>query len=554
MTPNEIILALVDVASAAFAVQHGASEFMQQTHVDGDDVKSLQEKLAILDQLPQPANMPPLTPSAKARYYMQSFLGGAPVEIDGKEFSAAFLLSSLGEEVQPPLMPGVLRKPANDGWVLAKETVVEMPDGKKELGYTMIHGLPVFTDEQDAHKSHGELNLPLGWVVMRVQQLIPGYVLPEVALADIEAQQRAVRGFGNPSAAEINDITMDVLGKWPSFEAQSWACKVVTAVAEKLRSQDIAAARDKLLADTATEAHRIWNDADLLASLRRLCGYVENGSSESIGISQDDATHEWILRIGPSMSPRVRHFHARSFHQVIRLAADDMLENETCKFCGFEVEFPCDEPPPDICSAAIRAAEKQKRSKPDVKVTANVANAVQSFEAVAAAVKESARDLMKATLIQLKDEVDSTTAKRIITKVGGAQKMMDIPEALVVAVTIAASDRIALERKLKVLRAEGNHGAVEALLRGIDEVSPAVRIIQDNVQRVVTETREAFNVATHWPTPPLPLPDPVMVGSPPCQSFAPREKVESDDAAGLPAEAPQGQGGEFDGGGASGNF
>jgi hypothetical protein len=254
------------------------------------------------------------------------------------------------------------------------------------------------------------------------------------------------------------------------------------------------------------------------------------------------------------MSPRVRHFHARSFHQVIRLAADDMLENETCKFCGFEVEFPCDEPPPDICSAAIRAAEKQKRSKPDVKVTANVANAVQSFEAVAAAVKESARDLMKATLIQLKDEVDSTTAKRIITKVGGAQKMMDIPEALVVAVTIAASDRIALERKLKVLRAEGNHGAVEALLRGIDEVSPAVRIIQDNVQRVVTETREAFNVATHWPTPPLPLPDPVMVGSPPCQSFAPREKVESDDAAGQPAEAPQGQGGEFDGGGASGNF
>lgn len=31
--------------------------------------------------------------------------------------------------------------------------------------------------------------------------------------------------------AQINEITMGRLGKWPSFEAQSWACKVVHAVA-----------------------------------------------------------------------------------------------------------------------------------------------------------------------------------------------------------------------------------------------------------------------------------------------------------------------------------
>ena len=30
--------------------------------------------------------------------------------------------------------------------------------------------------------------------------------------------------------AWINEITMDALGQWPSFEAQSWACKVVHAV------------------------------------------------------------------------------------------------------------------------------------------------------------------------------------------------------------------------------------------------------------------------------------------------------------------------------------
>jgi hypothetical protein len=455
MTPNDIIAALLDVASAAFRVQHGSSEFMQQTHADTEDMGHLRDALRVLDQLPQPANQPPLTPSAKARHYMQSFLQGAPVRIGSEEFSAALILSGLNENVGQP----------------------------------------------------------------------------------------APRGFGNPSAAEINDITMDTLGKWPSFEAQSWACKVVTAVAEKLRSQDIAAARDKLLADTASEAHKIWNDAELLASLRRLCGYVENGSSEPIGISQDDATNEWVLRVGPAMSPRARHFHARSFHQVIRLAADDMLENETCKFCGFEVEFPCDEPPPDICSAAIRAAEKQKRAKPEVKVTANVAGAVKSFNEVAAAVKESSRDLMKATLIQLKDEASAETAKRIIAKVGGVQKMMDIPDEVVVAVTIAASDRIALERRLKVLRAEGNLAAVEALLRGVDEV-PAVPQpkVEGDDPMAMARLSVAIQQESREPMPALPAWPPLEPIIPPV-----REDLGQSDQV-------QGQGGEFDGGGASGDF
>ena len=456
MTPNDIIAALLDVASAAFAVQHGAQEHMQQTHVDGDDMGRLRAKLFVLDRLPQPANQPPMTPSAKARHYMQSFLQGAPVLIGSEEFSAALILSGLNENVDQP----------------------------------------------------------------------------------------APRGFGNPTAAEINDITMDTLGKWPSFEAQSWACKVVTAVAEKLRSQDIAAARDKLLADTANEAHKIWNDAELLASLRRLCGYVENGSSEPIGISQDDATNEWVLRIGPAMTTRARHFHARSFHQVIRIAADDMLENETCKFCGFEVEFPCDEPPVDICSAAIRAAEKQKRAKPEVKVTADVSQAVQSFEAVAAAVKESARDLMKATLIQLKDEAGGVTAKRIITKVGGVQKMAEIPEALVVAVTIAASDRINLERRLKVLRAEGNLAAVEALLRGVDEVpAPPQPKVEGDDPAAMARLSVAIQQESREPMPAIPL-------------FAPggQYDIETKHADQVPDDQVQGQGGEFDGGGASGDF
>ncbi len=32
--------------------------------------------------------------------------------------------------------------------------------------------------------------------------------------------------------------------------------------------------------------------------LRRLCGYVEDGSNTSVTIAQDDATKDWVLIIG----------------------------------------------------------------------------------------------------------------------------------------------------------------------------------------------------------------------------------------------------------------
>lgn len=455
MTPNDIIAALLDVASAAFAVQHGAPD------TGNDDMARLRAKLFVLDRLPQPANQPPLTPSAKARHYMMEFLGGRPVEIDSKAFSAAFWLSGLGEPI-PQIQ------------------AVTIPDP------------------------------------------IP-------------------RGFGDPTDAEINEITQFNLGKWPSFEAQSWACKVVHAVAEKLREKDIAAMRDKLLADTANEAHKIWNDADLLASLRRLCGYVENGSSESIGISQDDATGEWVLRIGPSMSPRVRHFHARSFHQVIRLAADDMLENERCKFCGFEVEFPCDEPPPDICSAAIRAAEKQKRATPSI----------AAMKPAGPSPEYLAREAMNKLLLELATTYSNRTAKRIILDVGGAPKMKDIPDDKVQAVTIAARDRLAFERRVAELKAAGDTAGLESLLRGTQgktagspETAARQVEIQDRLHRVVAITREEFGMPA--PQFPMTIMDPMRLAG--IDTSGTREvELPQDDQV-------QGQGGTFDGGGASGDF
>jgi hypothetical protein len=95
---------------------------------------------------------------------------------------------------------------ANNGWLIARETVVEMPDGKKELGYTTLDGIGVFTDEADAHKSLRELNLPIGWVVMHVNQLIPGYIMPEVATCAADAKDAERYQF---ACSEGYRITVD---------------------------------------------------------------------------------------------------------------------------------------------------------------------------------------------------------------------------------------------------------------------------------------------------------------------------------------------------------
>lgn len=54
-----------------------------------------------------------------------------------------------------------------------------------------------------------------------------------------------------------------------------------------------------------------------LVDLRELCGYVENGSEQSVTIFQDDATRTWHLRIG-----KFKTYWAEGFEAVIHKAAE----------------------------------------------------------------------------------------------------------------------------------------------------------------------------------------------------------------------------------------
>lgn len=61
-------------------------------------------------------------------------------------------------------------------------------------------------------------------------------------------------------------------------------------------------------------------DTELLNGLRKLCGYVENGSNTSVTIFRDDATRDWVVYVGN------RWYWGRDFKETIRKAIDDNQE------------------------------------------------------------------------------------------------------------------------------------------------------------------------------------------------------------------------------------
>ena len=73
--------------------------------------------------------------------------------------NAALSAPSYGEQVR-------------EGFLLARETVLELPGGSKELGYTPMPGLGVFVSNDEVFAAIRELGLPLGWVSVRLGQVI----------------------------------------------------------------------------------------------------------------------------------------------------------------------------------------------------------------------------------------------------------------------------------------------------------------------------------------------------------------------------------------------
>lgn len=114
------------------------------------------------------------------------------------------------------------------------------------------------------------------------------------------------------------------------------------------------------LADTADEAHKIINDAGLLANLHDLFK-MEPCAEVSI---RELKTGGWTIYVDPfDQDTKPRSYRSTSMHQAIVVAHKgerDLLqpEHEECQFCGFTVETPCEVPPADACPTAVAAQVK----------------------------------------------------------------------------------------------------------------------------------------------------------------------------------------------------
>lgn len=74
-------------------------------------------------------------------------------------------------------------------FVIARETAFDLPGRpRKELGYIVPAGSVSFPTQEAAHEAHREMGLPLGWVVMRLEQLVatPPQPAPDTVLVPRE--------------------------------------------------------------------------------------------------------------------------------------------------------------------------------------------------------------------------------------------------------------------------------------------------------------------------------------------------------------------------------
>lgn len=242
---------------------------------------------------------------------------------------------------------------------------------------------------------------------------------------------------------------------------------------------------------------------------RLLRSYLKNGDKWEIAINDEMRALHKKMR-GEKIkgkSDQIEHFdhdgelpsvasHEKCAYCVIT-DEDDEIEHETCKFCGMAFESPCEAPPSGPCEQANNAFHGSDPTKPRPR-----------------------RDAMNALLIEVKETCGVREAKRLIVQVGGSpRKMAEIPDDRVQAVIEAA------QYHLRTKKAEHQ------------------------------ERRDAMFTPSARPAFPCTMSAPLPQSEEGGTFVRVPMPQEIDGIEHTPPNDPvQGQGGEFDGGGASGDW
>ena len=68
--------------------------------------------------------------------------------------------------------------------------------------------------------------------------------------------------------------------------------------------------------EAIVNAKKKSDDSKRLRAIRELCGYVEDGSCESVTIFQDDATRDWFIMVGAKSNRQIGYI-GTSFNGVL---------------------------------------------------------------------------------------------------------------------------------------------------------------------------------------------------------------------------------------------
>ena len=128
------------------------------------------------------------------------------------------------------------------------------------------------------------------------------------------------------SDAEIHEATLERLGKWPSFEAQSWACKVVHAILA--RSTEPAPKKDFLNG---------WREA------------IEQLPVSREATPAEPARTEYAVIINGTT-----YFVAYEVFELIEILREQMGKLRPVRIC-LETDIECTKGCTDICKGASNA-------------------------------------------------------------------------------------------------------------------------------------------------------------------------------------------------------
>ena len=209
--------------------------------------------------------------------------------------------------------------------------------------------------------------------------------------------------------------------------------------------------RTNMLADTADEALRIINDADVLKNLVELFTMRDPGTSVTI---REQIPHlyedfKWKLDIMPRGDRAARTYESTSIHQVIVVAHKgeqdhEYPEPEMCAYCGMSFETPCDAPPTGPCEQANNAFHGSDPTKPrppapapETPWTADAVRAAQ--HAMDNALMLTGRERATTLLVTIKEIMGVPAAKNIINAYGPG-KLNDIPDTYLNNVIAAAEE------------------------------------------------------------------------------------------------------------------